>query len=508
MEVEGIRGRGTLTADLRTEICVVGAGIAGLTTAYRLARGGRKVVVLDDGVIGGGETCRTTAHLTHALDDRYFELERLHGQDGARLAAESHTAAIDEIARIVAQERIDCDFERIDGYLFQPAGDPEYLLKELEAVRRAGIIGAGLVERAPLEFFDTGRALHFPSQAQFHVLRYLRGLAQAITKAGGLIHDETHVTSVERAQPALVKTEAGPIVTADTVVIATNTPMIDRVVMHTKQAAYRTYVVAARIPEHSVPRLLLWDTLDPYHYVRVQSGGDGFDYLIVGGEDHRTGQPDETVKRHTQLIAWAQERFPQALDFPYRWSGQIMEPVDSLAFIGRNPGDDNLFIVTGDSGNGMTHGTIAGLLIPDLIEGRSNAWAKLYDPSRKTIEAAGTFARENLKVAGHYADHLTGGDASDVDDISAGDGAVLRHGLHKIAVYRDPAGTLHAHSAVCPHLGCIVQWNGGEKTWDCPCHGSRFHALGHVVNGPANKGLAEAELPSERQPASAERRRS
>jgi nitrite reductase/ring-hydroxylating ferredoxin subunit len=280
------------------------------------------------------------------------------------------------------------------------------------------------------------------------------------------------------------------------------------VAMHTKQAAYRTYVVAARIPEHSAPRLLLWDTLDPYHYVRRQSGTVGFDYLIVGGEDHRTGEPDETEKRHGRLIAWTRERFPQVRDFPYRWSGQIMEPVDALAFIGLNPGDDNLFIATGDSGNGMTHGTIAGLLIPDLIDGRSNPWAKLYHPSRKNIEAMGTFARENLKVARHYADHLTGGDISEVAQIPAGDGAVLRHGLHKIAVYRDPAGTLHTFSAVCPHLGCVVQWNGGEKTWDCPCHGSRFHALGHVVNGPANKGLGQAEPPSVRQAADGTRRRS
>jgi glycine/D-amino acid oxidase-like deaminating enzyme/nitrite reductase/ring-hydroxylating ferredoxin subunit len=487
-------GRGPLGRDLRVDICIVGAGIAGLSCAYRLARGGRKVAVLDDGPIAGGESCRTTAHLCSALDDRYVELERLHGHEGARLAAQSHAAAVDEIARIVREEDIDCDFHRVDGYLFHPEGDPDLLIDELDAVRRAGIAGAELVERAPIASFDTGRALRFPNQGQFHILAYLRGLALAATRDGALIHDRSHVTAVEPGRPARMATEAGPVVVADTVIIATNTPVIDRVAIHTKQAAYRTYVVAGRIPEDYIARLLLWDTLDPYHYVRVQRGRDGFDYLIVGGEDHRTGEPDRMEERHRRLVDWTRERFPEVRDFPYRWSGQIMEPVDCLGFIGRNPGsDDNIFIATGDSGNGMTHGTIAGMLIPDLIESRPSHWAGLYDPARKTIGAAATFAKENLQVARHYADHVAGGEASDESAILPGDGAVLRRGMGKVAVYRDQAGALHTHSAVCPHLGCVVHWNRGEKTWDCPCHGSRFDALGNVVNGPANRGLARAE---------------
>jgi glycine/D-amino acid oxidase-like deaminating enzyme/nitrite reductase/ring-hydroxylating ferredoxin subunit len=495
MSAGKIPARGALAGDVHADVCIVGAGIAGLTIAYRMAQPGRKIVVLDDGPIAGGESCRTTAHLCSALDDRYIELERLHGQDGARLAAESHAAAVDEIERIVAAERIACDFERLDGYLFHPEGDSDLLMHELDAVRRAGIPEAELVERVPIDGFDFGRALRFPRQGQFHILSYLRGLALAATRNGAWIHDGAHVTGVEPGHPARVLTAEGPVVTADAVVIATNTPVIDRVTMHTKQAAYRTYVVAGQVPEESVPHLLLWDTLDPYHYLRVQRGGAGFDHLIVGGEDHRTGERDDAELRHQRLMEWTRERFPIVRDFPYRWSGQIMEPVDALGFIGVNPGsDDNLLIATGDSGNGMTHGTIAGLLIPDLIEGRPNPWAGLYDPARKTLQAAGTFARENLKVAGHYADHATGSEVDQISDIRPGEGAVMRQGLKKLALYRDPAGQLHTLSATCPHLGCIVHWNSGEKTWDCPCHGSRFHALGHVVNGPANKGLATTEL--------------
>lgn len=493
MSARKIPARGALAGDVRASVCIVGAGIAGLTVAYRMARPGRKVIVLDDGPIAGGESCRTTAHLCSALDDRFIELERLHGQKSARLAAESHAAAIDEIERIVAAENIECDFKRLDGYLVQRDGNPNLLIDELDAVRRAGIAEAELIDRVPIESFNFGQSLRFPRQGQFHVLSYLRGLALAATRNGAWIHDKTHVASVEPGHPARIVTADGLVVTADTVVIATNTPVIDRVTMHTKQAAYRTYVVAGRVPEESVPYLLLWDTCDPYHYVRVQRGDGGFDYLIVGGEDHRTGEREDTETRYQRLMEWTRERFPAVDDFPYRWSGQVMEPVDALGFIGVNPGsDENLLIATGDSGNGMTHGTIAGLLIPDLIEGRANPWTGLYDPARKTLQSVGTFARENLKVAAHYADLATPSEVDQVSDIKAGEGAVVREGLKQLALYRDPSGKLHTLSAICPHLGCVVHWNGGEKTWDCPCHGSRFHALGDVVNGPANKGLAQA----------------
>jgi Rieske Fe-S protein len=214
----------------------------------------------------------------------------------------------------------------------------------------------------------------------------------------------------------------------------------------------------------------------------------------VGGEDHKTGQADDAEQRFSRLEAWARERFPISGPRAYAWSGQIMEPVDSLAFIGRNPGDaDNVFIATGDSGNGMTHGTIAGMLITDLILGKKNPWASLYDPSRITIKAVPDFAKENLNVAAQYADLVTGGEIASVEQLPRDSGAIMRRGIQKVAVYRDAQGVVHERSAVCTHLGCIVQWNHTEKTWDCPCHGSRFAPLGEVLNGPAIKGLAPAD---------------
>jgi glycine/D-amino acid oxidase-like deaminating enzyme/nitrite reductase/ring-hydroxylating ferredoxin subunit len=483
------------------DVCIVGAGIAGLTTAYLLGREGKKVVVLDDGPIVSGETERTTAHLVNALDDRFFELERLHGEKGARLAAESHTAAIDVIERIVREENIACDFARLDGYLFNvPDQDADLLERELAAAHRAGLTRTSKVERAPLATFDTGPALCFPRQAQFHPLKYLAALAPAIVRDGGRIYSHTHVTTIHGGKDARVETSNGITVSCDFIVMATNTPVNDRLVIHTKQAAYRTYVVGLAVPAGSVPQVLYWDTADPYHYVRLQAAAPGSpeDILIVGGEDHKTGQAEDTDARHARLEQWTRQRFPMAGEVRFRWSGQVMEPVDGLAFIGRNPMDhDNIFIATGDSGNGMTHGTIAGLLLRDLILDRPNPWADLYNPSRVTLKAVGEFAKETANMAAQYTDWLTAGDVEKDRLVPRGTGAIVRHGLKKVAVFRDADGTFHECSATCPHLGGIVHWNATEKTWDCPAHGSRFDRFGKVLNGPANKDLHPAEVPAD-----------
>jgi glycine/D-amino acid oxidase-like deaminating enzyme/nitrite reductase/ring-hydroxylating ferredoxin subunit len=483
-----------LAGETQTNVCIVGAGIAGMTTAYLLSRDGLAVTVLDDGVIAGGETGRTTAHLSFALDDRFKELERLHGQRGSRLAAESHRAAVDEIERIVTEESIDCDFTRLDGYLFlAPGQSREDLEDELEAAHRAGLTDVKLVDGAPIPGYETGPALLFPNQGQFHPVKYLDGLARAILRNGGRIHTRTHVESVKGGENPFVNVQDGPTVHAKCIVVATNTPINDWVTIHTKQAPYRTYAIGVQVPKGSVPTALYWDTQDPYHYVRLQRHSDKNDILIAGGEDHKTGQAHDTNERFDRLENWTRLLFPHVGIVEYRWSGQVMEPVDGLAFIGRNPGDENVFIATGDSGHGMTHGTIAGRLISDLIQNRENEWAKLYDPSRKTLRAVGEFAKENLNVARQYIDLVTPGDVKGVDEIPQGSGAIVRRGFEKIAIYKDETGTVHEFSAICPHLGCVVDWNDTEKSWDCPCHGSRFSALGKVVNGPSNTDLSPAE---------------
>jgi glycine/D-amino acid oxidase-like deaminating enzyme/nitrite reductase/ring-hydroxylating ferredoxin subunit len=484
-----------LTEDTGADVCIVGAGIAGMSTAYLLAREGKAVVVLDGGPIGGGMTARTTAHLTNALDNRYFDIERLHGQEGARLAAASHTAAIDAIEAIVKREAIRCEFARLDGFLFVPPRESTQVLDdELAAVHRAGLADVEKVERVPWNSYDTGPALRFPRQAQVHPLKYLAGLAKAVKANGGRIHTSTHATSITGGRKARIETRDGGVVTAGSVVVATNTPVNDLIAIHTKQASYQTYVIAARVPKGSVPRALYWDTPDPYHYLRIETVGSGAaarDLLIVGGEDHKTGQADDGARRFAALERWTRRRFPMIKSIDYRWSGQVMEPMDGMAFIGRNPLDArNVYIATGDSGNGMTHGTIAGLLITDLIMKRKNAWAPLYDPSRITLRALPTFVRENLNVAVQYTDVVFAGVGQSVGAIRPGSGSVVTRGLQKVAVYKDPKGAIRERSAVCPHLGGIVNWNSLENTWDCPCHGSRFDAFGKVIQGPANGDLA------------------
>jgi glycine/D-amino acid oxidase-like deaminating enzyme/nitrite reductase/ring-hydroxylating ferredoxin subunit len=484
-----------LEENATSDVCIIGAGIAGMTTAYLLARAGQTVVVLDDGQIGGGMTGRTTAHLVTALDDRYYELESLHGEEGAQLAAQSHSAAIDQVEHIVLHEEIDCEFERLDGYLFVPPNESKEILdRELDAAHRAGLTDLEIIERAPIDSFDTGKALRFPRQAQFHPLKYLAGLARAIERDGGKIYTQTHASKIEGGEEARIETTSGYCIRANAVVVATNTPINDRFEIHTKQAAYLTYVIGGLIPKGSVNRALFWDTPHPYHYVRVESIDDKYDLLISGGEDHKVGQKDDANVRFAALERWTRTRFPMMKEVPYRWSGEVMEPVDGLAFIGRNPvDDDNVFIATGDSGNGMTHGTIAGMLITDLILGKENEWAKLYDPSRKTLRALGKFVKENANVAEQFADLVTPGEVETSNEIPPGTGAIIRKGLKKIAVYKDEAGSLHQMSAVCRHLGCIVDWNSLEKTWDCPCHGSRYDAHGRVIMGPANTNLPPEE---------------
>lgn len=520
MDTVQIPLRPVLSTNPKVDVCVIGAGMAGMNCAYLLAKAGKSVMVLEDGSIGAGMTGVTTAHLTNALDDRYFELERYHGAAGIAHAADSHTAAIERFETIIREENIECDFFRLDGYLFAPPNDEsEDLEKEFEALQRAGLHEVEMIDAAPIAGYSTGRALRFPQQAQFHPLKYLNGLASAIERLGGRICCNTHVVEVTGGAEAQVKTREGRIVRCEAIIVATNVPINNRLVIHTKQAPYTTYVVALEVPEGSVVPALYWDTRQtaddnsshaPYHYVRLLKGatptGSKRDLLVVGGEDHKTGQPDRSADEcFDRLIGWAKERWPDAGSAIYKWSGQVMEPADGMAFIGRNPMDkDDVYVVTGDSGNGMTHGMVAGILLTDLIMGRENPWKELYEPGRVKLKTTPDFIRENANVVGQLASgHLGPADKDDEADIPLGEGAVIRRGLKRIAVYKDDSGQTHAMSAACPHLGCVVAWNGVEKTWDCPCHGSRFDCSGEVINGPANTALEPVPLdakPSNRPP--------
>jgi glycine/D-amino acid oxidase-like deaminating enzyme/nitrite reductase/ring-hydroxylating ferredoxin subunit len=483
-----------LRQNVSCDVCIVGAGIAGLTTAYLLAKQGRSVIVVDDGPVGGGETGRTTAHLASYIDDQYGEIEKLHGLENARIAYDSQARAIDTIERIVREENIDCDFERLDGYLFLPPGeDIKTIDDEVEACKRVGIPHER-VQAAPFPTYPTGPAIRFPNQGQFHPLKYLRGLEEAIVRMNGRIYTGTHCQGFAGGSPSKVTTAGGITIECGAIVMATNTPVNDWVVMHTKQYAYRTYAIGFAVPENPMPKALYWDTLDPYHYIRFHQDDNGDWIMIVGGEDHKTGQEHDENERWSCLEQWTREHFPFAGEASYRWSGQVLEPDDHLTYAGKNPMDaENVYIITGDSGMGMTNMTCGAMICSDLILERENPWAKLYDPSRKTLTRE--FLKENVNFVTQYKDWFTGGDVSSPEQIPNGEGAVIRQGLMKVAVYKTESGQVHTCSAVCPHLGCIVDWNRVEKTWDCPCHGSRFDAHGRVLNGPALTGLAEVKEP-------------
>lgn len=489
----GLRGA-PLRADMETDVAVIGSGIAGLSVAYELACAGTQVAVFDRGVIGGGMTARTTAHLSSYCDDGFRSLIGVRGLGVARAWQESQAAAISRIEVIQRDLSASCDFRRLDGYLFAPPGtDASVLDDELVASTQAGMV-AVREEGLPFAGQEGIRALRFPDQATFHPLKYLAALAVAIEARGGGFFADTPITSVEETSGGVrLWTQDGHKIHAGAAVIATNAPISDRLAIHAKQAPYRTYVVAFEAPRGCVPDALYWDTLDPYHYVRLQEGAGEFDLVIVGGEDHRTGESNDGADRVLSLAGWARELIPDLRREVARWSGQVLEPMDYVAFIGRNPGHKHVYVATGDSGQGITHGVVAGLLISDLILRNENPWTQVYDPARKPIRAMGEFVKENLAAARNFAEYLAPGEKASVEELGPGEGAIIRHGLHKVAAYRNEDGSVSVCSASCTHLGCHVRWNSFERCWDCPCHGSQFSPDGSPLNAPAMTPLSKLE---------------
>lgn len=482
-----------LTQDTEADVCVVGGGLAGITVAYELARGGRRVVVLEkEPNIAAGETAKTTAHLVNAMDDRFAFLEKHLSLDAARQARESHGAAIDWIERTSRELGIDCEFQRLDGFLVQGPGDEKPTIdEEFAAARRAGFSDAELLASSPAEGLG-GPAIRFPNQGQYHPLKFLNGVADAFVALGGLIYTDAQATSASGGDDGRVETASGPVVRARSVVLATNSPAA-RYVETMKMVPYRTFVVALEVAAGSVPRALYWDALDPYHYVRLTREGS-HELLIVGGGDYQTGTKDEGDRVFDALIEWTRAHFDTKGDAVYRWSGQVLEPSDHLAFIGRSHDDDDVYICTGDSGQGMTHSVIAAMRLGDLILGRSERWP-VYDPRRIPVKpgAIKEYLRDLVLVGRRALDHLKPSEVKSTDDIPPGAGAIVRRGMKEIAVYRDENGVLREKSAICTHAGCVVHWNSTEKSWDCPCHGSRFSPQGEVLNGPAVSPLRDPE---------------
>ena len=495
-----------LTGEAACDLAVIGSGIAGLSSAYEAARLGRRVIVIDRGRICGGMTCRTTAHLATEIDDFYSELIRARGEEEARLYHESQVAAVNRIEAICREEGIDADFARLDGYML-PA-EPSHqrdIDEEYDACRRLGV-EVEWAEQAPVPLPPGTRGLRFPNQGRFHPLKYCSGLIRAIEARGGRFHADTaYVSHREDSEGVAIECENGARIRASAALFATNSPVNDVVTIHTKQAPQRTYVVAGRVPRGSAPDALVWDSLTYYHYARITPWDDGSDLLIVGGEDHQSGNANDMEARFAHLEQWTRDHYPSFRQADYRWSGQVLEPVDFLPYTGLNPGSERIYVHTGDSGMGMTNGVAGALNFIALLTGEKARFAEMFDPSRKPASgiALKEYAAEQAEVVRNLSEYATPGEVDSADQIPAGEGAILRRGLKKVAAYRQEDGTVVERLAACTHMGCIVHWNHFEKCWDCPCHGSQFAIDGSVLNGPAVRPLGQVRQDAEAEPANA-----
>jgi glycine/D-amino acid oxidase-like deaminating enzyme/nitrite reductase/ring-hydroxylating ferredoxin subunit len=478
----------------RCDVVVVGAGIAGISTAYELMRRKLSVIIVDRGSIAGGMTARTSAHLAPLCDDLMSEMTKLRGLDASKLFYESQAAALDRIEEIQKSEKIDCDFRRLDGYLFQGNGMPSDIIDtELEAVREVGAAAHRLVG-VPLQGCDDRHVLRYPRQGTFHPLKYLAGVAAASQKLGVRFFCDTPVEGIEENNDTVVVRTGRGQISAGYAVVATNSPIIDRFALHTKMAPWRTYAMAFEIKKGSVPDALYWDTEDPYHYVRLQPGDQKMDYVIVGGEDHKSGEANDGEQRFARLENWVRPLIPDLQSVVHRWSGQVLDTIDYAGFIGRNPGDSRIYVHTGDSGQGLTHGVMGAILNTALIVDGSSPWAATYAPDRKPVLALRNYLAENMTALKNFAEYIAPGEISSVDELKPGEGAILRQGLYKLAAYRDRTGTVRVHSAACTHVGCHLHWNSFETCWDCPCHGSIFDTEGRPVSAPAISALDKRSL--------------
>ena len=366
------------------------------------------------------------------------------------------------------------------------------------------IDGKGL----PFDGLGSLRCLRYPRQGTFHPLKYLHGLASAIVRRKGRLFAHTAVHHTEEKDGRVtVTTTSGHAVHAAAAVIATNSPINDLLAIHSKQAPYRTYAMAFELRRGALPDALYWDTLDDYHYVRLQPGRGRTDILIVGGADHKSGEADDAEIRFEALAAWMRNLLPKLGKETHRWSGQVLNTIDFMSFTGHNPGNEHVYIHTGDSGQGITHGALAGMILSGLIVDGRHQWAEAYDPARKPIKASSTYVSENLTVLKNFAEYVAPGELNSVDDLKAGCGAIIRDGMKKIAAFRSENGALTLRSAVCTHLGCHLHWNSLERCWDCPCHGSHFAVDGSVLHGPAIEPLAEVNASLSTRPARERARR-
>lgn len=489
----------SLNQNVFVDVAIVGGGIAGLTAAFLLKRAGRKVAVIEAEAIASKASGRTTAKITSLHQLVYANLIEKFGKEKARLYAESNQAALEQIVRLVEEENIHCDFSRQDAYTFAESEDNLAKVKaEAEAAISLGL-PASFVEETPLPFKVAG-AVKFTDQAQFHVRKYLTHLAQSISGEGSYVFELSRVESVESGQPCTVTASNGTVKAQD-VIVTTNLPITDQGLFFAKTSPKRSYIVAAKIAKDKAPKGMFIGCGEQYRSIRTTPHGDDL-LLLIGGEGHQVGDVTETEERYLALEEYGRKQF--GLDsYEYRWSGQDLKSRDGLPYIGNTTSEEeHIYVATGFSLWGITNGTLAGMLLRDRLLGRSNPWADLYDSTRSVSfldeeeKKAEMSSSSSDKSDDDNDENLKKVDPACFENVDKGEGEVITVGDEKIAVFRNEEGEPVAMSAVCPHLGCTVNWNSAEKSWDCPCHGARYSSEGEVINAPAVKNLDRMECSS------------
>jgi len=488
----------SLARDLRVDVAVIGGGITGVTAAYLFKKSGFRVALLERQRCARLDTGQTTAHLTWVTDRRLHELVSDFGKESAKAVWEAGFAAIDQIATNIRNEDLKCDFKWVPGYLHTSLrGDPEKerdgLERDAELAAEFGFV-AQFLESIP-HFNRPG--VQFSNQAKFHPVKYLSGLAQLVPGKGSYIFENS---AAERFDDNPLTVHVGTHkVRCDYIVLATHTPLmgttglVSATLLQTKLSLYTSYVLGAKLPPGTLPEASFWDTGDPYYYLR-NDRRRGFDFAILGGEDHKTGQEEDTESAYGRLKQVLHDLLPSATA-THRWSGQVIETNDGLPFIGETA--KRQFTATGFAGNGITFGTLGAMMALDAFQEKRNPWSELFDVSRKKLKG-GTwdYIKENKDYPYYLVrDWLGGAEGKSLKQVPRGQGKILNLNGRKVAAYRDESGKVSLRSPVCTHLKCIVGWNNAEKTWDCPCHGSRFKATGEVITGPAEEDLAEIPLP-------------
>jgi glycine/D-amino acid oxidase-like deaminating enzyme/nitrite reductase/ring-hydroxylating ferredoxin subunit len=484
-----------LREDVDVDVVIVGGGIAGLCTAWELVEAGRRVAVLEADRIAGSVTGYTTAKLSSLHTLIYAKLRKSFGADAARHYAQSQQQAVEHVVTVAARLGIDCHLERVPGFTYVESQEQvDQLRAEVDAAAEAGLPASFVTEtRLP---FPVAGAIRVEDQAQFHPRRYLLALAEDISRRRGQIFERTRAVELDEGEPCRVTTESGATVTARDVVVATHYPVFDRAMLFGRLAPRRELVVAAAIPAERDPQGIYLTQEQNTRSVRTAPYRDGQRLLIITGEQFTPGA-GEVSERWQRLVAWTGERFPGA-EVVYRWATQDNSTTDQIPFVGPfHRGAKNVYVACGFGGWGMSNGVMSGQLLTELIAGNQLPWADLYDPRRlHPVREAGPMVTLQATVARHFiGDRLRSSYVDSVDDIAAGTGAVLRMEGERCAVHRDETGALHAVSATCTHLGCIVHFNDAERAWECPCHGSRFAVDGSVIQGPANRPLERRELP-------------